>query len=206
MRIRLVSALCVVLPLICSSHPAAAQFNPSIPQLPQASFRKLPSPAKLSEFQRGGDLGHRASSSDLANETTNTLRSLRYLLGQRDVANAVEKPSPVEAAQCAHIVMFPAPDVDPKMIIEVPKEAGGSMSTFEGLQACRADYSREVSFLQLPPNAGSWRIGARAPIAVMQFDGQGWLFPRNDSRQRRDKPVPPLAWQAPQKSNESPRH
>jgi hypothetical protein len=128
------------------------------------------------------------------------------LLSQREVANAVETPSPVEAAQCAHIVMFPAPDVDPKMIIEAPKEAGGNLSTFEGLKACRSDYSRDVSFLQLAPNAAPWRIGALPPIAGMQFDGQGWLFPRNDSRQRGDKPVPPLVWQAPLKSNESPRH
>ena len=206
MRIRVISALCVVLPLICSSRPAAAQFNPSVPQLPQASFRKLPSPAKLSEFQRGVDLGHKASSSDIANETANALRSLRHLLSQREVANAVETPSSVEAAQCAHIVTFPAPKVDPKMIIEVPKEAGGNISRFEGLQACGDDYSREVSFLQLAPNVGSWRIGALAPLAGMQFDGQGWLFPGNDSRQRRDKPVPPLVSQAPLKSNEGPRH
>jgi hypothetical protein len=206
MRIRVISALCVVLPLIYFPPPVAAQINPSVLHLPQASVRRLPSPGKLSEFQRGADLGPRASSLALANETANALRSLRYLLSQREVASAVETRSPIEAAQCGHIVMFPAPDVDPKMIIEAPKEAGGNISTFEGLQACRADYSRDVSFLQLAPNAGSWRIRALPPLAGMHFDGKGWFFPRNDSRQQLDKPVPLLDWQAPLKSNESPRH
>ena len=72
MRIRMVSALCVFLPLIYSPRPAAAQFNSSLPPMPQAFARKLPSPGKLSELQPSA--GYRGVGTDA--ELRRRLRSL----------------------------------------------------------------------------------------------------------------------------------
>jgi hypothetical protein len=178
MRTRIVSALCVVLPLICSPRPAAAQFNPSVPQLPQASFRKLPSPPKLSEFQRATESRPSGLRSDLRDESANVLQSLRNLLTQRESGKAIGGQSLVEARQCAHIVIFEAPNMDSQMIIEAPKELAGDMPRLQGVQACGEDFGKEVALLQAVPFVDPGKFGTLAPKAEMRFDGRGFLFPR----------------------------
>jgi len=92
MRIRMVSALCVFLPLIYSPRPAAAQFNSSLPPMPQAFARKLPSPGKLSELQTSA--GYRGVGTDA--ELRRRLRSLLQRRGgeQRPEADAMGIRSP----------------------------------------------------------------------------------------------------------------
>jgi hypothetical protein len=192
MRIRMISALCVVLSLIYSPRPAAAQVNPSVPPLPQATFGKLPLPAKLSEFQKGTESGQSRLHSELAKESANTLRSLRNLLIQREGASAMGMQSPMEGSRCAHMVIFQAPNVDSNMIIERPRELTSDMPTFAGLQACSGDFRREEVFLAVAPFDGSGRISTLVPSAGMQLDGRRSLFLPETPSRLRDKLSLPL--------------
>jgi hypothetical protein len=200
MRIRMISALSVVLALIYS---AAAQVNPSLPPSPQATFGQLPLPAKLSEFQKGTESGQSRLRSDLSKESA--LRSLRNLLIQREGANAMGMQSPMAGSRCAHMVIFQAPNVDSNMIIERPRELTSDMPTFAGLQACSGDFRQEVVFQAVAPFDGSGRISTLVPSAGKQLDGRRSLFLPETPWRLRDKPslalVRPFQW----RSDERPR-
>jgi hypothetical protein len=183
----MVSVLWVFLPLISSPHLAAAQLNPPNSQPPQASVRKPPLSAKLSEFRRGPEAKDIEWRSDLTNESANVLRSLRNLVIQRDGASANGTQSPVEPSRCAHIVVFEAPDVDSKMILGVPREFASNMPTFAGLQPCCGDFHSDVAFPQVPPFEGFGRIGTLAPTARIQLNEHRSLFLPETPLRGRDK-------------------
>jgi len=187
MRIRIVSVLWVFLPLISSPHLAAAQLNPLNSQPPQESVRKPPLPAKLSEFRRGPEAKDNEWRSDLTNDSANVLRSLRNLVIQRDGASAIGIQSPVVPSRCAHIVVFEAPDVDSKMILEVPREFASNMPTFEGLQPCCRDFHRDMAFPQLAPFEDFGRIGTLTPTPRMQLNEHGFLVLPETPLRGRDK-------------------
>jgi hypothetical protein len=169
MRIRMVSALCVLLPLIYSPRPAAAQFNPSLPPIPQAFARKLPSPAKLSELQTGGNSGGVATDAELMSK----LRSLVQQRGakRRQETNPMEILSLGEGNKCAHIDIIQARDVDAKMIKEVPKDFASNMPMWQGLQSCFRDFLGITVIPRAAPlvNPGqiwNWPLKPRTPFLV----------------------------------------
>jgi hypothetical protein len=202
MRIRMISALSVVLALIYS---AAAQVNPSLPPSPQATFGQLPLPAKLSEYQKGTESGQSRLHSDLTRESANTLRSLRNLLIQREGANAMGMQSPIAGSRCAHMVIFQAPNVDSNMILEMPRESTSEMPTFRGLQACSGDFRREVVFQAVAPFDGAGRISTLVPSAGKQLDGRRSLFLPETPWRLRDKPSLALVRPFPLRPDEGPR-
>ena len=159
MRTRMVSALSTSLALICLPRPAAAQLIPGGPQQPQVSFRKLPSPANLSQFRSGAESGSVGSFTSLRSAPADLPWSLRNWANQLEAAGTTGVPSPVETGQCAHIVIYRAPTMDSKMIIVAPKESPSDMPKLQGLQACCEDFRGAMGIPQLSPFLGPRRIG-----------------------------------------------
>ena len=169
MRTRMVSALSTSLALICLPRPAAAQFIPASPRRPQASFRKLPSPANLSQFPGGAESGAVASFTGLRNAPTNVPWPLRNWGNQQEGAGAMGVQSPAETGRCAHILIYRASAVDSKIIIESPKELPSDMPRLEGLQACSEDFRGAMAIPQLGPFVGPGRIGTLEPRLGIQL-------------------------------------
>jgi hypothetical protein len=157
MRIRIVSALCVFLPLICSPRPAAAQFNPSLPPMPQAFARKLPQPGKLLGLQTGANSGGGGTDAEIRSR----LRSLLQKRGgeQRPETGAMSIQSLVNAGHCAHIEIIQAPDVDSKMMKEVPQNFASNMPMWQGLQPCCGDFVGTTVIPRRAPFVNPGQIG-----------------------------------------------
>jgi hypothetical protein len=155
MRVGMVSALWVLLPLLYSPRPASAQSNPVSPQ--------LPSLAKLSELPKGGESARVGSRTDFADEPKSGLRSFRNFLIQQEGASAMGIQSPVEASRCAHILIYQAPIMDSKTIKEVPREFSSNMPTLEALQPCCRDFCRVMVIPQMSPFVGPGRTPAPNP-------------------------------------------
>jgi hypothetical protein len=79
----MVSALCVLLPLICSPRPAAPQSKPATPQAAPGVPSEAALAAKLSELPRGAESGGVGFRIDLKNDPTNVLRINRFLESHR---------------------------------------------------------------------------------------------------------------------------
>ena len=163
MRIGMVSALCVILPLIYSPCHMAGQSKPASPK---QAVPGVPSEAglaaKLSERPRGAESGG-DEFRYLRNDPTNKLQN-RYFFNDPQVARRNENPqSPLRTGRCAHIVIYQAPTMDSEMIKESPRAFARNMPTFEGLQPCCRDFRRVMAIPQGAPFVSSGRIGALAP-------------------------------------------
>jgi hypothetical protein len=185
MRIGTVSALCTSLALICLPRPAAAQFIPASPQRPQASFRKLPSPASLSESLSGAESRGGRSIASLINAPADVPWSLRNWAHQQEEAGAMGVPSPAETGRCAHILIYRAPIMDSKIIIKAPDAS--DMPKLEGLQACSEDFRGVVAIPQLGPFVGPGRIGLLDRKLEMQIYP---LRPQSSTRERLSGRIP----------------
>ena len=142
MRMGIVSALCVFAPLICSPRPAAAQSNPASTQMPQPFLPSLQSQVQLSELPKSADSGAVDLRAELTSALTNELRAnkkLFFLNDQQQPVNGMGMEAPVETISCAHILIYKAPVVDSKMIIEAPAESTGDKPKLGGVQVCRED-------------------------------------------------------------------
>jgi hypothetical protein len=169
MRRGTVSALCLLLSWICSSRPVAAQSNPPTPTLPLP--QKLAVPAKLFELPRGAEIGSILLRTDSTNESANSPQSLMNLLPQQNRPNVDQLRAELterirkgflpqlETSQCAHIVIFPAPNMDSKIIKEVPREFNSNMPMIEGLPPCCRDFRAAMvprnfhGLMPIPPAA-----------------------------------------------------
>jgi hypothetical protein len=158
----MVSALCVLLLLICSPQPTAAQSTPLNSNLQQPSLENSAPPAKLFELPRDSASRGFGGRTFLTNDPTIRQRVEKFLSDQQEGTGAMGIQSPVAASGCAHILIYEAPSVDSKMIIEVPKEFNSNMPKLEGLQPCLGDL-RKLVIPQLAPLNGSGRIGQLAP-------------------------------------------
>lgn len=157
MRIRMASTLCVFLPLIYSPRPAAAQFNPSLPPMPQAFARKLPPTGKLSELQTGANSGSVGKDAELISRLWNL--SQRPGSEHRQEAGLLGIQPQFEAGRCAHIDIIQAPDMDAKMMKEVPKDFASNMPTWPGLQPCCGDFLGVTVIPQAAPLVNPGQIG-----------------------------------------------
>jgi hypothetical protein len=155
MRMRMVSALCVLALLICSPRPAAAQSNPATSQMPQA-----PKLSDLPKSAESGAVDTRAEFTSALTSQLKTNKELFLLNGQQHAANGMGMQAPVETSSCAHILIYKAPVVDSKMIIAVPTESTVDKPKLEGLQVCREDVRMAAMtpqrrpLVSLKPNLG----------------------------------------------------
>ncbi len=164
MRIGMVSALWILLPLISSPRPALGQSTSpqAAPGLPSEAARA----AEHSEPPRGTESGG-VGRIYLKNEPRNVLR---FLNDPQGGAGATGIHSPVEASRCAHIVIYQAPTMDSEIIKEAPRAFARNMPTFEGLQPCCRDFRIVIPQGDLP-FVSPGRIGALAPNPGMLLYG-----------------------------------
>src|SRR5882762_6002769 len=173
MRIGMVSALSVLLPLIYSPCPMAGQSKPASPQAAPGVPSEAGIAAKLSERPRGAESGgdefrFYLKNGDefrfyLKNDPTNTLQN-RFFNDPQGRARRNENPqSPLGTGRCAHIVIYQAPTMDSEMIKESPRAFARNMPTFEGLQPCCRDFRRVMAIPQGAPFVSPGRIGALPP-------------------------------------------
>jgi hypothetical protein len=152
----MVSALCVLALLICSPRPAAAQSNPASPQTSHPFLQNGPSAPKLSDLPKSAESGPVDFREDSKSALTNDLelrtnKKLFLLDGQQHATNGIGMQAPIETNSCAHILIYKAPAVDSKMIIEVPTESTGDKPKLGGLQVCREDVRMATMTPQRPP-------------------------------------------------------
>src|SRR6266481_301520 len=171
MRIGMVSALCVLLPLIYSPRPAAAQSKPASPQAAPSVPSEASLAAKPLELPRVPESGGVELRIYLKNDLTNVLRINRFLNDPQGGAVATGIQSPVEASRCAHIVIYQAPIMDSQMIKEAPRAFARNMPTFEGLQPCCRDFRSAMVIPQGAPFVSPRRIGALDPNPGMLLRG-----------------------------------
>ncbi len=164
MRIGMVSALCVILPLIYSPCHMAGQFKPASPK---QAVPGVPSEAglaaKLSERPRGAESGGDEFRFYLKNDPTNRLQIYKFFNDPQGGLGSTGIQSPPRTGRCAHIVIYQAPIMDSEMIKESPRAFARNMPTFEGLQPCCRDFRRVMALPQGAPFMSPGRIRTLAP-------------------------------------------
>jgi hypothetical protein len=163
MRIGMVSALSVLLPLIYFPCPMAGQSRPASPQAAPGVPSEAGIAAKLSERPRGAESGGDEFRFYLKNDPTNTLQNRFFNDPQGRVRRNENPQSPLGTGRCAHIVIYQAPTMDSEMIKESPRAFARNMPTFEGLQPCCRDFRRVMAIPQGALFVSPGRIGALSP-------------------------------------------
>jgi hypothetical protein len=149
MRTVTVSAVGVLLSLICSPRPAVGQSNPSGPTLPNS--QKLQAPARLFDLPRSAETGSVPLRTDSTNGPANPPQSWMNLAQQNkpsadqfraELRERIKRGilPQLESSPCAHILILQAPNMDSKIIEEVPRGFNSNMPTFDGWPPCCPDF------------------------------------------------------------------
>lgn len=171
MRTGTVSTLCAFLLLICSPRPTVGQSNPSnqfaISQNPPASTKSF-------ELPKAAETATVPAQAHSTNQFTNSLQSWS-LLTQQNGSNLDQLWSfkkgtlpQLETTRCAHMVIFPAPDTDPEMIVEAPPGLGGTITTYRGFEACCRDLRGPLGLPSIAPRAPR----VQPPFVLPRKNGQ----------------------------------
>src|SRR5437016_2426372 len=171
MRIGMLSALCVLLPLTYSPGPAAGQSKPASPQAAPGVLSEAGRSAKLSERPRGAEFGDDVFRIYLKSDPTNKLQITRFFNDPQGGPGTTGIRSPGGTDRCAHIVIYRAPTMDSETIKESPRAFASNMPTFEGLQPCCKDFRRGMAVPQGVPFVSPGRIGALVPNPGMLLYG-----------------------------------
>jgi len=171
MRIGMVSALYVILPLIYSPCPMAGQSKPASPQAAPGVRSEAGLAAKLPERPRGAESGGDEFRFYFKNDPTRVLQINRFFSDLQERAWRNGNQSPLGTGQCAHIVIYQAPIMDSQMIKETPRAFARNMPTFEGLQPCCRDFRSAMVIPQGAPFVSPRRIGALDPNPGMLLRG-----------------------------------
>lgn len=149
MRIAVVSALCIAFVSACFPHPAVAQVNPGDlksfqaqrPTFHQQSATELPT---LFAFQEAARTSGKLFNGLSPNRTGSS--------GWHQDWHQFGTPPKLEScAQCAHIQIYEAPDIDAKIIVErIPRHlppvlqpmppSDPDMPIYHGLSPCLKDF------------------------------------------------------------------
>ena len=142
MRIPMVSVLCIVFVSACFPHPAAAQVNPGDlksfqAQRPTARQQSAPELPTLFAFQEAARTSGKLFNGLFPNRT-----------GSSDWHQFGTPPELESCAQCAHIQIYEAPDIDakiriPRHLLPLPQLVPPSdpdMPSYHGLPPCPKDF------------------------------------------------------------------
>jgi hypothetical protein len=147
--------LWALLSLTLSPQPAAAQSTPAGSSSPQTSPEKTASITKLQEALKAAQARSDRPGTGSPDGAPSGLQSWLGLLSERqrnEPATVVTRP-PGEAPNCAHIVIYRAPEMDSEMILpfdEAPGEPDGSMPTFKALPPCSRDLRPAIALHRFP--------------------------------------------------------
>jgi hypothetical protein len=162
MRIGMVSSFCAFLLWIYSPLPAVAQVGP----VSEQRLRALSS-VKLFELPNIPVSGGVRFRTDFAIELPKAPQFDKQPHRQQEGVGPIGTLSPSEDIRCAHILVYRAPAVDSKMIIQVPTEFNSNMPKLGGLlQPCCGDFRGLMLSPQLAP---VMQIAPRDPNSGMQL-------------------------------------
>jgi len=162
MQCRMTSALVVLFTLAFSPRPVVAQSSPTGPQPLKASAEKMAATAEVHELLKSSDVGAVHLHTPSANDATNALQPWQGLLRQHQQNGPITARilSPEDAPNCAHIVIYQAPETDSEMILggpknapplaDVPRESRDGMPTFKGLPPCSRDFRPAIGVMLFP--------------------------------------------------------
>lgn len=146
MRVGTVSAACALFSFTFMPCQAAAQSNPAAAEAPQVSLEKTLYPGK--------PLPLMTDTKQLPTDSTKKPAEPRqtpkiFVLPQDGDLRSVLRPSG-ESPNCAHIILFQAPEMDSSILKEVPKHFGGNMPAVEALPPCARDFRLAMRAQQFP--------------------------------------------------------
>jgi hypothetical protein len=150
MRIGMIAALYVFLPLIYSPSPALAQLNHANQKKLQPLSRMPSSPVNHSQAPKGAESGYTGFRTEIANETLERAEATKFLSFPEEGAGAMEFQSTLGASQCAHILVYKAPNVDSNIVKQAPREFS-QMPTLSSLLPCCGDFRGAMALPQVVP-------------------------------------------------------
>lgn len=151
MRIGMIAALCVFLPSIYYPSQALAQLNHADQKKLPPLSRKPSSSVDHSQAPKGAESGNVGDRTEIANKLLNVPRATKFLGFPEEGAGAMGFQSTLSASQCAHILVYKAPNVDSNMAKEVPREFASKMPMLDGLQPCCGDFRGVMALPQVVP-------------------------------------------------------
>jgi len=139
----------------------SAQSIPAGPQPLQASPEKMAATAKLQELLKNRDVGATQIQTLSTNDPANALQPWQALLRQHQQNGPiiVRILPPRDAPNCAHIVIYQAPETDSEMILggpknsppaDGPRESSDGMPILKGLPPCNRDFRPTIGTMLLP--------------------------------------------------------
>ena len=139
MRVGTISALCALLSSILTPSPGVAQSSPESRPTPQSSPEKSVTLPNYWSFQNNPGAGKDQLQNGLAWRFGNPQQAQKMFGFPKDGDEKLATVPPGKA-NCAHIVVFQAPETDSEMAVEVPPGTGGNITTFKGLEPCPRDF------------------------------------------------------------------
>ncbi len=88
----------------------------------------------------------RLSTRNDSNQSTAILDS--PFIQQDEGSEAWVIPTHRKAERCAHIVLSEVPEIDPKMVEEIPRTFSSNMPTLQGLRPCSCDLHSESNLFR----------------------------------------------------------
>jgi hypothetical protein len=149
-------AVCAFFLLICWPHSLLAQSN-SLPQPLQKLINNLPSASKTSDVARVDGTANQTSKQTVRSDSA-VAQQASKLLKQLEETGKPGVLSTTNAAECAHIAIFKAPDVDPGIVQQISKEFVSNMPKLRGAQTCDGDFDGGVMVKQGKPVDGDGRF------------------------------------------------
>ena len=155
MRVRTSLPLWAVLSLTLTPRPAVAQSSPAGPSSQHTSPERTASIAEAREVLKSAQAGSVRPGTGSPDSAPSAWPSWQDLLNQRERHEppAVVTRPPGEAPNCAHIVIYRAPEMDSEMILfsdVVSGDSGGSIPTFKALPPCSRDLHPAIALQRFP--------------------------------------------------------
>ena len=162
MRVGTVSAVCALLSFTFAPRPAAAQSPPAVPRAPQVPLEKAHGPDKPFQLLTDTEEVRKQLPTDSTNKPADARQTPKIFVWPQDgdIGSALRPPG--ESPNCAHIIVFQAPEMDSPILKEVPKHFGGNMPEVEALPPCSRDF----------------RLAMRAQFPGFVFPRRGPFFRR----------------------------
>lgn len=162
MRIAMVSALFAFTSFLFSPRPLAAQSNTISSPRPQPSLSKPPLHNGAAVLPKASEVVSVPLLIDSPNQSSSTTARQAPMLFtfQKDGPRVLDLYRGPDASNCAHIVIYQAPNMDSDMIVQQdPKESGGNMPMFQALPPCSRDFHSPMLAFRVFPKIPQLRPG-----------------------------------------------
>lgn len=148
-------ALCFFFVSTCSSLPVAAQFLPAGPQPLRTDIQEMPSGVKLRDVPTSAQKGGFGPLADYSTTLANAQQASKLFDATQRWKIAGAALPTVPTSETAHILIWQAnPDLDPKIIREIPKDFASNMPMFPAMPPPSQDLRGMFTPPRLPASSG----------------------------------------------------